>query len=238
LLIVSDSTIIKHWRQDWVYESTDQLAYIKGKYWNYQPLQPDAVQGQWMQKVYQVDDSPRYEGSATWVHVDGKSYWENAVDAPLPRREHTKRDDYNVMRRLNRHEITGYGWVHEQDNQKILRMDDRDSVLVMEKGFNKYKKVADEECGPAIRWWAMNKDYWLQVREVWDEVYAERKDLIFKKEVIGSSLSRKLFDFQDEVMTSESSSRDESKAAIRKLIELHRTDTLPVDEAKAREGTN
>ena len=30
-------------------------------------------------KIFQVDDSPRYEGTASWVHVDGKSYWENTT---------------------------------------------------------------------------------------------------------------------------------------------------------------
>ena len=47
------------------------------------------VKKQWTQKVYQVDDSPRYSGSATWVHVDGKRYWQNKTGAPLPRREYS-----------------------------------------------------------------------------------------------------------------------------------------------------
>ena len=34
----------------------------------YSPRKKD-VRGQWTQKVYQVDDSPRYEGSSTWVHL-------------------------------------------------------------------------------------------------------------------------------------------------------------------------
>ena len=79
------------------------------------------VKGQWSQKVYQVDDSPRYEGTGTWVHVDGKSYWENVSNAPLPRRERTKRKDYNLMIRNNRHQITDQGWIQIQDNKKILK---------------------------------------------------------------------------------------------------------------------
>ncbi len=80
-----------------------------------------------------------YEGSATWVHVDGKSYWENTTDAPLPRREFSKRSDYNVMTRRNRQEITDYGWVHEQDNDKVLR-EDSDKVIAGEKEWNTYTK--------------------------------------------------------------------------------------------------
>ena len=79
------------------------------------------VKGQWTQKVFQVDDSPRYEGSGYWVHLDQKSYWENTTSAPLPRREYTKRNDYNVTERGNRQEITSTGWVHDQNNKKIIR---------------------------------------------------------------------------------------------------------------------
>lgn len=55
------------------------------------------------------------------IPADGKDYWENKTSSPLPRREYTKRDDYNVMLRGNRHEITDYGWMHEQDNDKMIR---------------------------------------------------------------------------------------------------------------------
>lgn len=90
--------IIKHWRQDWLYENTDLYSFDKGTSWKYKKLDKKAVKGQWTQKVYQVDDSPRYEGSSTWVHVDGKDYWANVADAPLPRREQTHRNDYNVLK--------------------------------------------------------------------------------------------------------------------------------------------
>ena len=101
------------------------------------------VKGQWTQKVYQVDDSPRYEGSASWIHRDGKSYWENTTPAPLPRREFSKRSDYNVTMRGNRHEITSDGWVHDQDNKKIQKEDDSQFVLAHEKGYSTYTKVPD-----------------------------------------------------------------------------------------------
>ncbi|MGS2764316.1 DUF6607 family protein [Sinomicrobium sp. M5D2P9] len=175
LLIVNDTMIIKHWRQDWLYENTDLYTFYKDNQWNYTKLDPDDVKGQWTQKVYQVDDSPRYEGSATWVHVDGKNYWENTTDAPLPRREHTKRNDYNVTRRTNRQEITDYGWLHEQDNDKVIRDDKgEDTVLAQEKGMNYYRKVEDSKCDPAKKWWKENQDYWARVRAEWDEIF-ERK---------------------------------------------------------------
>ena len=113
--------IIKHWRQDWLYQNDNLYEYNGDNIWNYKKLSAEQVKGQWTQKVYQVDDSPRYEGSASWVHVDNKNYWENTTPAPLPRREYTQRSDYNLTLRTNRHEVVKNGWVHDQDNSKILR---------------------------------------------------------------------------------------------------------------------
>ena len=69
----------------------------------------------------------------------GRRVWENTANAPLPRREYTKRSDYQVMRRLNSHILTDDGWVHEQDNEKIVVEEDGEYVLVEEKGRNTYK---------------------------------------------------------------------------------------------------
>ena len=89
LLIVgtTENDIIKHWRQDWLYENIEMYSFFKDRTWKFNKLSATDVKGQWTQKVYQVDDSPRYEGTASWVFVDGKSYWKNTTDAPLPRRD-------------------------------------------------------------------------------------------------------------------------------------------------------
>ena len=181
LLIVGNPmrpTIVKHWRQDWLYENTDLYEYHANNIWKYVQKQENEVQGQWTQKVFQVDDSPRYEGSSTWVHVDGRHYWENSTDAPLPRREHTTRDDYNVTYRRNRHEITSDGWIHDQDNDKIIREEGTEDVLLaQEKGFNTYVKVADSRCKVAQNWWEDNKAMWALARNNWDIVFARNTDL-------------------------------------------------------------
>lgn len=184
LLVVSDTMVIKHWRQDWEYESQNVFYYHKDNTWKFNKLPAEDVKGQWTQKVFQVDDSPRYSGSATWVHADGKHYWENKTDSPLPRREYTKRKDYNVMLRGNRQEITEYGWLHEQDNDKVVREDGHEDVLLaQEKGYNVYTKVPDEQCKIAQEWWKSNNKFWGQVRDSWDEVYNREGELTLKKSV-------------------------------------------------------
>ena len=200
LLIVgkpTESHIIKHWRQDWLYENTNLYMFDANNKWKFIQKPKSDVKGQWTQKVYQVDDSPRYEGSATWVHVDGKSYWENTTDAPLPRREYTKRQDYDVTVRTNRHEIIANGWIHEQDNDKVIRkLGEEDVLLAQEKGLNTYTKVADSKCIAAQDWWKENQAMWELVRNNWDEIFAKNKDLELKDKVEDKRLYQFLFDLE------------------------------------------
>lgn len=197
-----DPMIVKHWRQDWLYQNTDFYMFDHDNKWTYKEKSKKDVKGQWTQKVYQVDDSPRYEGTGTWVHVDDKNYWESVTDAPLPRREYTKRSDYNVTKRQNRHEITDNGWVHDQDNAKIIRKDgEEDVILAYEKGYNTYVKVDDSKCQAARDWWKENNEKWAKVRATWNEVFARNQDLSLKEKVDFKVMFKHLFD--DEVNTEE-----------------------------------
>lgn len=198
LLIVgppNNKMIVKHWRQDWEFENTDLYEYNYDNSWNYVSLPKSDVKGQWTQKVFQVDDSPRYEGSASWVHVDGKSYWENTTSAPLPRREYTKRSDYNVTIRRNRHEIVDNGWIHDQDNDKVIREEGKaDVVLAQEKGFNTYVKVEESKCKAAQDYWKENEAKWAIVRAKWSEVFARHTNLSLEEKVDNKGLFKYLFD--------------------------------------------
>lgn len=198
LLIVpmeSGPYIVKHWRQDWEFENTNLYEYNHDNVWSYKTLPKDKVKGQWTQRVFQVDDSPRYEGSSSWVHTDGRSYWENTTAAPLPRREETIRSDYNVTLRRNRQEIVDNGWIHDQDNDKILREDNaNDIVIAQEKGYNTYVKVDDSECIAAQDYWKENSEKWTIVRHKWDEVFARHQDLKLKEKVDNKVLFKYLLD--------------------------------------------
>jgi len=181
LLIVNaqgEQQIVKHWRQDWLFENTDAYRFDHDNQWHYVSLPLQSVKGQWTQRVAQVDDTPRYEGSATWVHVDGKSSWENTTDAPLPRREHTTRKDYNVTVRTN-HIIADQGqWIHDQDNDKVIRKEgESDILLAEEKGRNVYTKVDDQKCQSAQDWWAEHHVKWDEIRAEWNAKLEKKEDL-------------------------------------------------------------
>ncbi len=185
--------IVKHWRQDWEFENTNLYEYNHDNQWTYVSLPKNQVKGQWTQKVFQVDDSPRYEGSATWVHVDGRSYWENTTPAPLPRREYTVRSDYNVTVRTNRQEITKDGWIHDQDNDKVIRENGKDDILLAkEKGYNTYEKVDADRCKAAQDYWTKNEKKWALVRNKWNEVFARNKNLNLEEKVDNKDLFKYL----------------------------------------------
>jgi len=205
LLVGSESSpyVMKHWKQDWIFENQEFYMYNGNNSWNYKTKSKGKVKNQWTQKVYQVDDSPRYEGSATWVHVDGKSYWENISDAPLPRREYSKRSDYNITERGNRQEITNDGWIHDQDNSKIIRSIDKNDILIAkEKGFNYYKRVDDSRCKAAADWWTQNYSKWKTVRDKWNEIYSRKTDIKLHSLVDSKPLYSYLFD--DAIINEES----------------------------------
>ena len=203
ILIAGDEDnpyVIKHWRQDWLYENSDFYFYDHNNKWIYNHKKQNEVKGQWSQKVYQVDDSPRYEGTATWIHADGRSFWSNSTDAPLPRREITKRQDYNVMLRRNHHEIFDWGWQHDQDNDKIIRESGKeDFVLAQEKGINNYKRVESKRCLAAQNFWKENKDKWSLVRNKWDNIFNYKKDIKLKNKFNEKRLYQYLFSLESSV---------------------------------------
>jgi len=203
ILIAGDEDnpyVIKHWRQDWLYENSDFYYYDHNNKWIYKHKKQNEVKGQWSQKVYQVDDSPRYEGTASWIHLDGRSFWSNSTDAPLPRREITKRQDYNVMLRRNHHEIFDWGWQHDQDNDKIIRESGKeDFVLAQEKGINNYKRVESKRCLAAQNFWKENKDKWSLVRNKWDNIFNYKNDIKLKNKFNEKRLYQYLFSLEPSV---------------------------------------
>lgn len=189
LLIVGKGMVVKHLRQDWTFENTKFYNYNGFEDWKFSTLPKDKVTGQWTQSVFEVDDKPRYTGSSSWIHVDGRAFWENTTNAPLPRREYTQRSDYNITRRTNVHEIVKNGWIHDQDNDKIIRDEKgNDYLLAQEKGHNTYTKVDDSKCEAAQKWWKENKEFWKKVRIKWDTEFAKNKDIELQKEIDGKPL--------------------------------------------------
>lgn len=173
LLLVGEdhSHVVKHWRQDWVYEPATVLVFKGRDRWETRSLSAEERAGKWSQAVYQVDDSPRYAAVAAWEHDQGVSEWTAETWRPLPRRDATKRDDYDVMVSENTHAITPQGWVHEQVNGKLKLTDSgANQLLVREIGYNTYYQNDGADIDPAIAYWDQTQRFWAEVRDHWTQL--------------------------------------------------------------------
>lgn len=192
LLVVSPTNIVKHWREEWSYENPVIWEYTGDKIWTKKILPASAVKGKWTQTVWEVSDEPRYQGLSQFVNMDGKTIWQSTADAPLPRREYSKREDYNLLRRTNRLNITDSGYVHEQDNRKIIRENSTEQLLAEEKGLNIYVRQPDTECAAARDYWEQTKAYWNMVRTVWNDYVNTHDKIQLKTKVDGKMLNEYL----------------------------------------------
>ena len=232
LLVVSPTVIVKHWREEWTYENPVLWRYKGDRTWVKEKVPAEQVKGKWTQTVWEVADEPRYQGFSQFVNLDGKIIWQNTTDAPLPRREYSVRNDYNILKRTNRMNITDNGYVHEQDNQKIIRSNGTDKLLVEEKGLNTYKKINEKECVLAVEYWEKNKDYWGKVRKVWADYIATHDTISLKNKIDNKFLHEYLID-----LAKEYAAKKVTDADIDGRIKTEITRFIGQGE-KGQEGTN
>lgn len=214
-ILVVPGGALKHWRQEWTYQPEYLFDFKGDGVWQKRRLSPEAARGQWVQRVYEVDDSPRYEGLGPWIRTGGKTYWESEAWSPLPRREFTTRSDYNVLVRRNRQQLTESGWVHEQDNRKLVVKGDKQTPLVLEKGLNTYRRVPDARCQEARRWWQENKATWHQVQDVWHDLYRQSERIHLRREKNGVPLWQRLFSLTERKTSDQANLKAEVRQAIR-----------------------
>lgn len=169
ILVTHSGHVVKHWRQDWFYETESRFEFVADQRWETRAIPEDKISKAWTQCVYEVSDAPRYCGTGKWNHRYGVSTWtSDRTWRPLPRREYTVRNDYNALNAENRHTVTALGWTHEQDNTKTIREGEKTKdTLVREFGFNDYRRIDGFDFTPAYNYWGKTKNYWRQVREAW-----------------------------------------------------------------------
>jgi hypothetical protein len=188
--------VTKHWRQDWIYEAPQRWEFASDQTWRVRDIPADKTRGAWTQCVYEVSDAPRYCGTGKWNHRYGVATWtSDRTWRPLPRREYTKRDDYNAMNVENRHTITPGGWTHEQDNTKTVRRADgsTERTIARESGFNDYIRTDALDFKPAYEYWDATQAYWAKVRARWDAYLVQPPGLQLKTKVDGMAMIVPLF---------------------------------------------
>jgi len=208
ILVMGDDAgnhmIIKHWRQDWVYEPETVLTYAGPDHWTLTPVPADERRGAWSQTVWQTDDSPRYGGVGRWTFDHGVSEWASAPTwRPLARRDAVRNPVYDRYLGTNRHALTPAGWVHIQDNVKMgpAEGDAAETVaIVQEDVINTYRHVDNYDAAPGDAYWAATKDYWAGVRAAWDAVIVASNGVYLEEEANrGAVTGKPLMDWADEI---------------------------------------
>ena len=194
--------VMKHWRQDWTYQDTNLHTYRGNSTWKRELLEKQNVTGTWTQAVYQVDDSPRYEVPGTWNHKSGVSTWNSSSSwRPLPRREFSARQDYNVLAGTHHLTITPTGWVHSQNNRKLLVKDGKTpKCLAAETGINRYERISSPDLkSGADEYWTKTGDYWKEVRATWANVYKKEDRFHLKPSADDKKLYQHHFGYAAEI---------------------------------------
>jgi hypothetical protein len=209
LLVITGGRVIHHWRQVWTYEDTRINEFQGNNTWVVRKLSPEEARGTWSQLVTQVDNSPRYEGWGRWNHDGGAARWTSSTTwRPLPRREHTKRKDYDVLVGTNTHILTALGWAHEQANTKLDLDPAGSKAIARESGLNTYERIENFDFEPANKFWSNYGEFSNTVTAVW-------------LDIMGSEDNYRI---QDDIEVSE----------LRDEIEALRKAKLPIAEAKEK----
>lgn len=193
LLLVGENHVIQHWRQIWTYEDTRITEFQGLNRWKNRILTPEEARGTWSQMVTNVDNSPRYEGWGKWTHENGVSQWSSHDTwRPLPRREYSKRSDYDVIIGTNRHVLTPVGWVHEQDNTKLDLDPAGNQAIAREVGINRYNRTNEDEFAPVKEWWTKNQASSNDLFAAWEEVTNSRDSYALNDAIDTAELRKEL----------------------------------------------
>lgn len=214
LLVVTDdkgkTIVVKHWRQDWVYEPATVLTYAGQGVWKLEDVPTAMRQGRWSQTVWQTDDSPRYGGWGQWTEEGGVRRWRsNWTWRPLARRDAVRKPPYDRYLAINRHSPSPAGWIHWQDNIKMGMVDGKLVPFVQESVLNTYVRDATFDVAAADAYWAATKQYWAAVRGLWNAAIVKNKGVkVAEVAETGSASGERLMQFADDIQAGKLSTKD------------------------------
>jgi hypothetical protein len=221
---ISEPFVTKHWRQDWRYEPDVIVEYKGGDRWERRPVADAERQGAWMQTVYQVDESPRYASIGRWQHSASFSTWLSADTwRPLPRREWSVRDDYQVLLGANRHTIGPTGWTQEENNLKTVltaqrSIDTSRPYVAREYGMARYERLRDADFAAADRYYERTRSFWDQVRDAWSAAFEQQGTITLRGPVDKLGLFMPLFERADQIEEKGAAKGDNNAKLIRDAL--------------------
>ena len=227
LLVTGDDAnpyVVKHWRQDWEYQPNKILTFTGGDSWEWTAVPEKMRAGRWSQTVYQVDDSPRYAGWGQWETTHGVKRWRsNWTARPLARRDAIRNPVYDRYMGINRHQLTPTGWIHWQDNTKLMPAQDGSGEMVpvvQEYVLNTYERFDGYNVAAAEAYWDKTKDYWDAVRAKWDEVAEANGGIRIEQEAgAGTAIADELLILADKIKAGKADPQEASAQAVALIAE-------------------
>lgn len=210
---------MKHWRQDWTYEDDRTFRFEGDRTWTSRAIEKRG--GTWTQAVWQVDDSPRYETIGTWNHEGGLSVFRSEdFWRPLPRREFSVRDDYNVLAGHHQISITPTGWLHTQFGRKVVAEGGKlKKVIAEELGAARYERITSPSLDAAEDYWKASDPMWAAVRKKWDDLLGSDATVTLQPKVDDKPMYAHLFGLAGELEKGELDD-DDRKALLEKAPAL------------------
>jgi hypothetical protein len=230
---LSEPFVVKHWRQDWRYEPTAIVEYKGNERWHMRAVAEADQRGAWLQTVYQVDESPRYASLGRWQHSASFSTWLSADTwRPLPRREWSVRNDYQVLLGTNRHTISATGWTQEENNLKAVLTAQREIApaqpyLAREYGMARYERLREADFAAADRYYERTRVFWDRVRGTWSAAFAQQGTLTLRGPVDKLGLFAPLFDRAEQINDKGVVAGDDDAKLIRQALAAMGVTTKP-----------
>jgi hypothetical protein len=128
-----------------------------------------------------------------------------------------------VLSGVNRVTITPTGWVHEQDNIKMVvdgngREIAKDPYIAKETGLDRYERLSNFNDTAAKEYWGHTAPFWTDVRETWIEVIEANPTLKLNNTYEGKKLYEYLFDYSDKLAEGGAYNSKEGKEYVTGII--------------------
>ena len=218
--------MMRHHAEIWKKNAQFKYKYI-GNFDGQNRWDVEALNGQWVRFVANLDDGLRYQCAGSW---DEQSYHPKfSCDAysPIPGRETRDmgRKDYNTMQRHTSIELFGNSWLEKQINQKIIFDKGEKIPLAEEIGKVWSVRLHDSECSNVDQWANARQAFWDILADVWKEALDGSSDYHEIKLVDGSTRSHKIGILMRDYYKSVASNaehRELVKEKLRIIVESHR----------------
>ena len=197
---LSEPMVMKHWRQDWTWQPDTMLEFQGKRTWASTPVAGADAQGRWRWDVFQVDDSPRYSGIGHWEHFTSASVFAtDDMRRPLPRRERSVRDDYQILVGEETLVVTPTAWYHEQRSFKQVEAGKERqpatprTFLTREIGLNSYERIKKYDFSRGHAYWDTTAPFWSDVRQAWNDIVAANPRFTLRARVDEQALFERMF---------------------------------------------